>query len=153
MSNQSRIIKAHWDLTYEHAIGPTASHFFDEIENNKKIKGRWCPNCDRVLVPPRSFCDRCFVETTDWREVGLEGMIEAFTIIYQAFKGLPNPPYSLGYVLLEGADTAMAGFIRGVDLSDHEKAILRMSIGTKVKVFFAEERKGSILDFWFEPIK
>ena len=152
MGQQTRTIRAHWDLNYEHAIGPTASHFFDEIKENQKIMGRRCSHCGRVLVPPRSFCDRCFVETTDWVQVRNEGTVEAFTIVYQAFKGLPDPPYALAYVLLEGADTAMAGFIRGIDFTHLEQAISRMNIGARVKVAFAEERKGSILDFWYEPV-
>jgi len=150
MNSELRTMQAHWDLHYEHSIGPTASRFFNEIEANKKIMGKKCPSCDRVLLPPRSFCDRCYVETTDWVEIGGQGVIEAFTLVYQAFKGLPDPPYALAYVLLDGADTAMAGFIRGLDLSDHRQALSKINIGRRVKVAFAEERKGSVLDFWFE---
>lgn len=151
MSQEGRTIKAHWDLHYEHAIGPTASRFFDEIQSAEKILGKKCPQCDRVLLPPRSFCDRCFQETTDWVPVELEGRIEAFTIVYQAFKGLPDPPYALAYVLLDGADTAMAGFVKGLDLQDPAKAASGMQIGRRVKVVFGEERQGSVLDFWYEP--
>ena len=46
----------------------------------------------------------------------------------------------------------MAGFIRGIDLEDHEKTISKIGIGNKVKVVFADERQGSILDFWYEPV-
>ncbi len=152
MNQQGRSIRAHWDITYNHAIGPTASHFFGEIKENQKLMGKLCPDCKRVLTPPRSFCDRCYIETADWVELGKEGTIEAFTIVYQAFKDLPEPPYALAYVLLDGAHTAMAGFVRGIDLSDHKKAISRMNIGTRVKVVFAKERQGCILDFWYEPI-
>jgi len=150
MSQQGRTIRAHWDLTYDHAIGPTASHFFDEVKEHQRILGKRCSDCERVLVPPRSFCDRCYVETKDWVEVGKEGTIEAFTIIYQQFKGLPEPPYALAYVLLQGADTAMAGFVRGIDLSNPKTATSKLSMGARVKVIFTEERRGSILDFWYE---
>ena len=152
MSEQGRTIRAHWDLTYDHAIGPTASHFFDEVKENQKILGKRCSDCGRVLVPPRSFCDRCYVETKDWVEVEKEGTIEAFTIIYQQFKGLPEPPYALAYVLLKGADTAMAGFVRGIDLSDPKRATSRLQIGAQVKVIFGKERRGSVLDFWYELV-
>ena len=152
MTQEGRTIRAHWDLVYDHSIGLIASHFFDELKENQRILGRCCPNCRRVLVPPRFFCDRCYVETKDWIEVGKEGVIEAFTIIYQHFKGLPEPPYALAYVLLKGADTAMAGMARGIDLSDPKKAISRLYIGAQVRVVFAKERRGSVLDFWFEPI-
>lgn len=152
MNQEGRTIQAHWDLYYEHAIGPTASRFFDEIQANQKLMGKKCPKCNRVLVPPRSFCDRCFVETTNWSEVGPGGQIEAFTIVYQAFKGLPHPPYALVYVLLDGADTAIAGFLRNLDLRDTDKAVSQMQIGRRVRVVFAKERKGSVLDFWFNVV-
>ena len=152
MSQEGRTIQAHWDLHYEHAIGPTASRFYDGIQADSKILGKKCPQCTRVLLPPRSFCDRCFKETSDWVQVGPEGTIEAFTIVYQAFKNLPEPPYALAYVLLDGADTAMAGFLRGIELEDPKQAVPRMGIGKRVKVHFAKERTGSVLDFWYEPV-
>ena len=152
MTEQGRTIKAHWDLNYEHAIGPTASHFFDSIKEKEKVLGKRCPECERVLVPPRSFCDRCFVETKDWVELGLEGVIESFTFVYQHFRGLPEPPYALAFVLLDGGDTAIGNFVRGVDLSDPKKAGSAIYIGRRVKTVFAPDRKGSVLDFWFEPV-
>jgi uncharacterized OB-fold protein len=152
MNQQGRTIRAQWNLIYDHSIGPTASHFFDEIVENEKILGKLCKGCGRVLVPPRSFCDRCYVETKDWVEVKKEGTIEAFTIIYQQFKGLPEPPYALAYVLLEGADTAMAGMVKGVHLSDPKIATSKLYIGARVKVIFSKERRGSVLDFWYELV-
>lgn len=152
MSQQGRTIQAHWDLTYNHAIGPTASYFFDKIKENQRIVGKRCSHCERILVPPRSFCDRCYVETEDWVEVKNEGIIEAFTIIYQQFKSLPKPPYALAYVLLEGADTAIAGMVREIELSDIKKATCELYIGAQVKVIFAKECRGSVLDFWFQLI-
>jgi uncharacterized OB-fold protein len=82
--------------------------------------------------------------------VGPRGKIEAFTIVYEEFKTLPDPPYAFGYVLLEGADTAIGGFFRGVDLRDPAKAAQQLKLGTRVITRFAEQRTGSVLDFWFE---
>lgn len=139
-----------WNIVYEHSIGETASYFFNEIKQKRRLLGRYCPNCERVLVPPRQFCDRCFVPTTDWREVGKEGVIEAATIIYEQFKSYPQPPYALAYVRLDGASTAIGNFLKGIDFSDQQKAIEKIRIGNRVKVKFREDREGSILDFWFE---
>ena len=55
-----------------------------------------------------------------------------------------------GFVLLDGADTAIGGFFRGVDLADPAKAAAKLKVGTRVKTRFADERKGDVLDFWFE---
>ena len=63
---------------------------------------------------------------------------------------LPDPPYAFGYVLLDGADTAIGGYFRGIDLKDPAKASRMLKLGTRVTTRFADERKGSVLDFWFE---
>ncbi len=75
-----------------------------------------------MLVPPRAFSDETLLPTTDWVEVGPGGRIEAFTIVYEQFNNLPPPPYAFGYVLLDGADTALGGYFKGVDLTDPREA-------------------------------
>ncbi len=139
-----------WNITYKHALGETASWFFEQIRDNKKIYGRRDPKSDRVLVPPRAFSDETLEPTKEWVEVGPEGVIECFTIVYAAFKDLPDPPYAFGYVHLKGADTAIGGYFKGLDLSDGAAAAAKLAVGTKVITRFAEKRTGDVLDFWFE---
>ncbi len=140
-----------WNINYKHALGETASWFFAQIRDHAKIYGRRCGKSGRVLVPPRAFSDQTLEPTTEWVEVGPGGRIEAFTIVYDAFQGLPDPPYAFGYVQLDGGDTALGGYFRGVDLIDPKKAAERLKIGTRVVTRFAEKRKGDVLDFWYEP--
>lgn len=139
-----------WDITYQHALGETASWFFVQIRDNQKIYGRRDPKSGRVLVPPRAFSDETLEPTKEWVEVGPEGQIETFTIVYEAFNNLPNPPYAFGYVMLKGADTAIGGYFKGIDLTDGAAAAAQLAVGTKVITRFAEVRTGDVLDFWFE---
>jgi uncharacterized OB-fold protein len=139
-----------WNITYEHALGETASFFFTQIRDNAKLYGRRDAKSGRVLVPPRAFSDHTLEPTTEWVEVGPGGQIEAFTIVYERFRGLPEPPYAFGYVMLDGADTAIGGLFKGVDLADAAAAAKLLAIGTRVVATFAEQRKGDVLDFWFE---
>lgn len=141
-----------WNITYKHALGETASYFFQQLRDNKQIFGRRDPKSNRVLVPPRAFSDETLEPTSEWVPVGPEGQIECFTIVYSAFAGLPDPPYAFGYVLLKGADTAIGGYFRGLDLSDGAAAAKKLAIGTKVMTKFAEKRTGDVLDFWFELV-
>ncbi|MFB7224593.1 Zn-ribbon domain-containing OB-fold protein [Streptomyces sp. NPDC056227] len=138
-----------WDLSYKHALGETTSKFLGALTEGK-ILGRRCPSCERVLVPAKSFCDRDHTSTTDWVEVANIGAIEMFTIVYEPFRNLPAPPYALAYVTLDGADTALVGYVRGIDLSDKERAIEALAIGTRVAVKFADEPTGTAADYWFE---
>lgn len=139
-----------WNITYKHALGETASYFFQQLRDNKQIYGRRDPKSKRVLVPPRAFSDETLEPTNEWVAVGPEGKIECFTIVYSAFAGLPDPPYAFGYVLLKGADTAIGGYFKGLDLSDGGAAAKKLAVGTKVMTKFAEKRTGDVLDFWFE---
>jgi len=139
-----------WNITYTHALGETASYFYVQLRDNAKIFGRRCAKSGKVLVPPRAFSDETLQPTTEWVEVGPGGKIEAFTMVYEQFNNLPPPPYAFGYVLLDGADTAIGGYFKGVDLSDPAKAAEKLAIGTRVMTKFAEKRTGDVLDFWFE---
>jgi uncharacterized OB-fold protein len=139
-----------WNITYRHALGETASFFFANIRDNKKIYGRRCGHTGRVLAPPRAFSDQSLKPTTEWVEIGPGGVIEAFTMVYEEFQNLPPPPYAFGYVRLDHADTGIGGFFRGVDLSDPAAAAQKLAIGTRVTTHFAEKRTGDVLDFWFE---
>ena len=140
-----------WKITYNHALGETASWFYVQIRDHAKIYGRRCGATGRVLVPPRAFSDQTLEPTTEWVEVGPGGRIETFTIVYEEFNGLPPPPYAFGYVMLDGADTAIGGFFKGIDLTDAATAATHLKVGTPVMTRFAEKRTGDVLDFWFEP--
>jgi uncharacterized protein len=144
--------KERWDITYHHALGEVASWFFVQIRDHKKIVGRRSSGGGRVLVPPRAFSDQTLEPTTGWVDVGPAGRIEAFTIVYEPFNGLPAPPYAFGFVMLDGADTALGGYFRGIDLTNGPAAAERLKIGARVITRFADKRVGDIKDYWFETL-
>ncbi|MDT7671470.1 MAG: uncharacterized protein QOC74_4253 [Pseudonocardiales bacterium] len=145
-------IDGHWDFAYRYYAGAAASRFFQELRLNRRIMGTHCPGCDRVLVPARGFCDACFVETDDWREVGSEGHLDTFTIMTSSFPGLPEPPLVVGYVTLDGAGTALLNAVEGVDLSDIDAAGQFLLTLPRVRVVFKDKCQGRITDFAFELI-
>jgi uncharacterized protein len=138
-----------WDLSYKHALGETTGRFLAGLKEGRLL-ARGCPKCERVLVPPRSFCDRCMVATGDWVEVGLGGVIEMFTIVCEPFKGLPEPPYALAYVTPDGASTALVGYVKNIDLTDTSAAVKQLAIGGRVSTHFSAEPTGTVADYWFE---
>lgn len=142
-------LPGNWNFDYHYFAGETASRFFAELRD-QRIMGRRCPSCQRLLIPARSYCDACYVATGDWEEVALEGTLEAFAIVETQFPGLPAPPLAIGFVTLDGADSAILNFVRGVDLSDADAAGQRMFDETRVRVVFAEQPEGRITDFHFE---
>lgn len=152
MSTEAEIISipGRWDISYEYSAGVIGSEFLRRLRDDQIISGRRCPTCQRVLMPPRSFCDRCFAETTDWVDVGTSGTIEAFTITSDAFQGLPDPPCAIAYATLDGASTAMLNFVKGVDLSSIERGAELLAVGNRVRVVWKDQREGRITDFYYE---
>jgi len=152
VSSQPEIISVpgHWDISYNYSAGEVGSEFLRRLRDEQRISGRLCPVCERVLLPPRGFCDRCFVDTTEWVDVGSSGHIEAFTITTAAFLGQPEPPFAIAYVTLDGAGTAMVNFVKGVDLSNIERAAELLAIGNRVHVVWNPLREGRITDFYYE---
>jgi uncharacterized OB-fold protein len=140
-------IPGHWDISFAYAAGATGSEFLRRLRDEKRISGVRCPRCRRVILPPRGFCDRCFVAVSEWVDVRQRGVIESFTITTEPFLGLPDPPYAIAYVALEGASTALVNFVRGVDLSDVPAAARALAVGSRVTVGWSRSRKGRITDF------
>ena len=141
------------NLPFRHTAGRFASRFFRELRDSQKIYGVRCPQCRRVLLPPRPMCERCFASIDEWVEVGHQGTLEAYTICYVPFLGLPPPPVGMVVVKLDGADTCLQHILSGVDLSDPDKAREVVKIGMRVEAVWREQRRGEILDIqYFKPI-
>ena len=143
------IVEQHWDLTYTHSADATTATFLRTLRDEGRVLGIRCPVCERVLAPPRPICDRDFCETSGWVDLGLTGTLELFTIMYLAIDGLPDPPYVLAYVTPDGADTAIGGFLEGVDLTSTETALADLRIGAPVTIELRDERQGRITDLYF----
>ncbi len=129
---------------FRYAVGLHGSRFFEELRANKRISGIKCPSCKKVYVPPRRVCGECFVEMTEFVEVGPRGSIGTFTILRYAFidpeTGEQKPvPYGYGFIKLDGSDTLFQHYI---DVEDESK----VRIGARVEPVFAKRRKGTIKD-------
>lgn len=144
-----------WHLEFEHAAGRAASRFLVGLRDDQVLRASPCPNCRRILVPARNFCEDCFVPTSDnWVDVGPEGVVESFTFTYARFAGYADPPYGVAYVRPDGATTAIGNFVTGVDFTDPAAAAARLAIGTRMRAAFRPdgERQARITDFTWEPI-
>ncbi len=141
-------------LPYTWALGEVWTRFFEALKE-KKILGSKCPQCGRVLVPARKFCSRCFVDASELVEVRDEGVLQTFTLVYYEFVNQPRkPPYGVGTIKLDGADTGFIHFIDGIDFSDPKKAAAQLVPGkTRLKAVWRDKREGTIFDIdYFKPI-
>lgn len=148
------------NLTFSYAAGEAASRFLVALRDERVIYGTRCPECRRVLVPARSFCPRCFVDTAEWLAVGPQGVVTAVaprtppSALSSPDRGHPLAassafslqPSAFALIRLDGADTALVHRVG-------ETARLAPRVGLRVVAVFAEDRTGSILDIdHFAPI-
>lgn len=146
------VIPAGWQLEFEHAAGRAASRFLTALRDDQVLLASPCPSCGRKRVPPRSFCEDCFVPTFDeWLEVGPGAVIETFAITYADLgPGYRKPPHAIVYALPDGADTAICNWVEGVDLSDQDSAVAALKPGTRVRAVFRPDREARVTDFHWE---
>ena len=91
-AEKNAIMEGTITLPYRWALGPVYTRFFEEFKN-KKIMGTKCPKCQRVLVPARKFCPRCFEDTAEWVQVSDKGTIRSWSVINFEFSGQPKKPF------------------------------------------------------------
>lgn len=136
-----------FDSIFSYTAGTIRSRFLTEIRDNKKIVGTKCPDCNMVWAPARSICMKCFANLKEFVEVGNTGKVTTYSVIntFQKFYPL-KPPFIIGIIQLDGADTGLVHFLGDVDPED-------VRIGMRVQAVFSEERIGSILDIkHFKPV-
>ena len=147
--DEASFIPGQWNIPYQYSTGKVASRFFRGLKDEARIYGTTCPSCKRTLIPPRGFCERCFVPCEEWKQVGPEGSVVAFTIGYRKFPGFDiPPPFMIALIRLDGADTNLIHFVDGCDLSAPERLLDRVRSGLRVEAVFRSEadRKGNIMD-------
>ncbi len=135
-------------LPYQYFAGRTGSRFLISLRDKKKIFGVKCNKCDKVFVPPRQTCERCFENiSNNWVELSDTGEIVNFSVVRYEGKHLPRkPPFVLALIKLGGADTPMTHIVEGIEPE-------KVEVGMKVKATFSDEPTNTILDLdHFEPV-
>jgi uncharacterized OB-fold protein len=110
--------------------------------------GLKCNQCGKTFVPPREYCEKCWTKIADnWVELGTEGELVNFTVVRYGDRHLPKkPPYILGQIRLDGADTPLVHIVEGIDPREVES-------GIRVKAVFAAKTTNTIMDIdHFEPV-
>jgi acetyl-CoA C-acetyltransferase len=126
---------------YSWDAGVAVGRFLDGLRAGK-ILGRECRSCERVLVPPRMFCERCFRETDRWIQVEHTGAVQTYSICHVSWDMQPlEPPEIPAVVSVDGSDGGLLHVLGEVDPDD-------VRIGMDVEAVWKPvgERTGSILD-------
>jgi uncharacterized OB-fold protein len=135
-------------LRYAWDTGVAVGRFLSELKNGRII-GRRCHRCQRVLVPPRMFCERCFRPTDAWQLVEDSGAVNTYSESYIRWDvSRVAEPILIAVIEIDGASSG--GFLHY--LGEVKPEDLRIGMKVKAAWKLPEEREGSILDIrYFRP--
>ena len=135
-------------VTSRYTYGIAGERFFRSIKDEGMILGSTCEACDLTYVPGRIFCERCMASLEQWIDVGTQGEVYTFTILFVDQDGLPlDEPEIIAFVRI-----ADGGLIHRLG----EVAPEEVDFGMPVEAVFKpkKDREGSILDIThFRPLK
>lgn len=142
---EGKVLYTEWRprAIYAWDAGIAMSHFLEGLKNGRII-GTECLRCRRVMLPPRMFCERCYLPTNKWVELKDEGTVRTFCITHIKWDASRvKEPFFPMVVELDGGKKWAALFhvVKGIEPSD-------MKVGLRVKALWKppEERIGAITD-------
>lgn len=136
---------------YSWAAGIAISKFLDELKQGRII-ARKCYGCNRILVPPRMYCEQCYRPTDEWVHVNDTGAVNTFSISSVGTDARRlKTPVLVAVVDIDGASPGM-GILHNLGQVEPSK----IHIGMKVKAVWKAEnqREGAITDIrYFKPVE
>ncbi|MEW5937236.1 MAG: Zn-ribbon domain-containing OB-fold protein [Candidatus Thermoplasmatota archaeon] len=137
---------AQYSWSAGHAIG----RFLSGLREGR-ILGIRCSGCDRILVPPRAFCEECFVPLDDWVELPDTGRVNTFAISHiDAMAQRIKEPIVPAVIEIDGAGGN--GFLH--ILGEVRPEDVRFDMRVKAVWKAPKERVGDITDIkYFKPRK
>lgn len=155
---EGKVLSVKWEpkLKYAWDNGPAIGRYLSELKNGKIIAKK-CNKCHRIMIPPRMFCELCWVPTGEWIYVQDTGIVNTWIVGYVDWKAKRLDikggvrPITPGIIEIDGASKGM-GILHHLGEVDPWK----IHRGMKVKAVWKppEERTGAITDIkYFKPIK
>lgn len=143
-------VKAQPSLRYAWDTGVAVGRFLAELRQGRLI-GRRCRRCQRVLVPPRMFCEECFRPTDEWVYLQDTGIVNTYSVSYIRWDASRTSTPSIPAVIeIDGASPGMGILHLLGDVSPDD-----VKVGMRVRAAWkpARQRTGSVLDIrYFRPI-
>ena len=78
---QYRHWPGHVEADYIYTSGLAGERFFRELRDHGRLLGTKCAECGRRWVPPKLFCEECFIEVRDWIDVPAQGRVAATCVV------------------------------------------------------------------------
>src|ERR671910_699122 len=134
-------------LRYAWDTGVAMGRYLAELKEGRLI-ARSCRKCERVMIPPRMFCERCFRATDEWVYVKDTGKIFTFSLCYVSWdvRRLKQPEIP-AVIEIDGASPGM-GILHVVKKITPKKVQIGMAVRAVWKP--KPKRIGSVTDiaYW-----
>ena len=133
------------EYAYRRSTGPVIGRFLTGLRDGR-IEGVRTSG-GRTIVPPVEYDPDTGDSLTEWVPVGEEGEVMTWSWVSAPRRLHPmQHPFAWALIRLDGADTQL---LHAVDAGNAD----RMRSGMRVRVRWAADRVGSIMDIaCFEPI-
>jgi len=141
----------HWrgdmQADYFYPSGIAGDKFFKHIKEKDTFLATKCEKCNKILFPPRLYCEDCFEEIpeSNWIEVPAAGTVRLFTIAtLDAHGNNLKQPKIVALIDIDQTDGALLGIINSPNLDKDFS-------GAKVKATFREKSKceGTLKDILY----
>ncbi|MDA4114367.1 MAG: Zn-ribbon domain-containing OB-fold protein [Thaumarchaeota archaeon] len=149
-SQKYLLTKYQTGLNYAWSSGVAMGRFLRGLKE-KELWGRECDGCQRILVPPRMYCESCYRPTDRWSRLRDAGKVVTYSIAHvNSDASRRSEPILLAVMEIEGASPLM-GILHLLGEVPPEK----VRIGMKVEAVWRPdgERTGAITDILhFRPM-
>ncbi len=141
------------DCAFAWDTGVAISRYLAELKKGKIIATR-CRECNRIMLPPRLFCELCFITCSEWVYVHDTGVINTFSVCHVHWDASRikegEKPHLPAVIEIDGASAGM-GIMHILGEIEPDQ----IKIGMKVKAVWKpeNERTGAITDIkYFKPL-
>ena len=149
---ENKVLYTEWDPNAEYAwdAGVAIGRYLRELKAGRLVGVR-CDECRRIVIPPRNFCEWCFLPMDNWVHLPDTGTVNTFSLCYVTWDmQYLEEPQIPAVIDIDGTRPSM-----GIMHMLGEVEPDQVKIGMKVQAVWkpAEEREGSILDIkYFKPV-
>jgi len=118
---------------YVYTAGVMGDIFLKKLKE-KKIIGSKCEKCGNIYIPPRLYCENCYIKTNIVEIEQNKAYIDSFTVIYRDKYGnkLENP-IKLGLVRFKGCIGGLLVVVEGEANMGDDVEIVSYELPLKVR--------------------
>lgn len=155
-TGKALVTEWHPKAQYEFDAGIAISQFLNGLKAGQLL-GRKCNACERIVIPPRMFCELCFRRNDAWVELKNTGRVNTFSVSFVNWDASRRQTPQVPAVIdIDGTNPGMGILHLLGEVGDSlEEVLKRVKIGMAVEAVWkpADQREGAITDIqYFRPV-